>query len=261
MMRDWLTVSAQRHSVHGLIEVDVTQARRALGETSFTAFLLHCYAVALSHEPRLNAIRRGRRLYVFPTVNVGTMVEVGDDGARRLAGMVVRDADAKTVRQIHEEIRAAQRRSVEDLAVAAGMSAFFALPRAARRLALRAMLARPQWVHDRGLVAGVTAIGMFGDGPGWGLPLSVGAAATTCVTVGGIGRRPVLSDAGIEEHEFVCLTLSFDHDLIDGAPAARFSAELCRLVEAADGVLGDEPDGVLRDEPDGAIRHGQGLSR
>jgi hypothetical protein len=69
-----------------------------------------------------------------------------------------------------------------------------------------------------------------------GVPFSVGAAGTTGLTVGGIGRRPVLVDGRLEEHEYVCLTLSFDHDLIDGAPATRFAAELSRLIECGDGL-------------------------
>jgi len=85
-------------------------------------------------------------------------------------------------------------------------------------------------------VTGVTAVGMFGHGAGWGVPFTVGAAGTTGLTVGGIGRRPVLVDGRLEEHEFVCLTLSFDHDLVDGAPATRFAAELSRLIESGDGL-------------------------
>jgi pyruvate/2-oxoglutarate dehydrogenase complex dihydrolipoamide acyltransferase (E2) component len=33
--------------------------------------------------------------------------------------------------------------------------------------------------------------------------------------------------------EFVDLTLSFDHDVVDGAPAARFAARLRELLESA----------------------------
>jgi pyruvate/2-oxoglutarate dehydrogenase complex dihydrolipoamide acyltransferase (E2) component len=32
------------------------------------------------------------------------------------------------------------------------------------------------------------------------------------------------------------LTLMFDHDVIDGAPAARFSARLIELMESAHGL-------------------------
>jgi len=232
MTREWLTVAASRHTIHGLIDLDVTESRRRLGDRSFTAYLIHCFATALAAEPRLNVARRGRHLYRFRTVHIGTMVEA--EGG--LAGVVIRDADRKSVDDIHDEIRSAQSESAARLAEAAGLKAFFVLPSFVRRRALKYLLSRPVWAHERGLVTGVTAVGMFGHGAGWGVPFTVGAAGTTGLTVGGIGRRPVLVDGRLEEHEFVCLTLSFDHDLIDGAPATRFAAELSRLIECGDGL-------------------------
>jgi pyruvate/2-oxoglutarate dehydrogenase complex dihydrolipoamide acyltransferase (E2) component len=53
--------------------------------------------------------------------------------------------------------------------------------------------------------------------------------------VGVTAMRTGAGDVTVE-HEYVGLTLSFDHDLIDGAPAARFAAELSRLIEAGDGL-------------------------
>jgi pyruvate/2-oxoglutarate dehydrogenase complex dihydrolipoamide acyltransferase (E2) component len=43
----------------------------------------------------------------------------------------------------------------------------------------------------------------------------------------GAGRR----EERIEVREYLSLTLSMDHDLIDGAPAARFAARLKELIE------------------------------
>src|SRR5690348_1252374 len=55
------------HKVHGLIEVDVTDARRLLRERkartgealSFTAFLIACVARAVDENKSLNACRAG----------------------------------------------------------------------------------------------------------------------------------------------------------------------------------------------------------
>ena len=35
----------------------------------------------------------------------------------------------------------------------------------------------------------------------------------------------------MEEKEFLCLTVSVDHDIVDGAPAARFIRQFMRLIE------------------------------
>jgi pyruvate/2-oxoglutarate dehydrogenase complex dihydrolipoamide acyltransferase (E2) component len=80
----------------------------------------------------------------------------------------------------------------------------------------------------------VTAVGMFGAGTGWAvgiLPLH-----TLGLTVGGITTRPGLVDGRLEPREHLALTASFDHDLVDGAPAARFARRLRELIESAEAL-------------------------
>ena len=36
---------------------------------------------------------------------------------------------------------------------------------------------------------------------------------------------------GFKAFQFLCMTLSFDHTMIDGAPAARFAQRLKELIE------------------------------
>lgn len=79
----------------------------------------------------------------------------------------------------------------------------------------------------------VTSVGMFGSGVGWGVPLP---AHTLTITVGGVSFRPVVHDAQIENREHLCLTLTFDHDIIDGGPAARFAQRFKELVESGNGL-------------------------
>lgn len=118
-----LEVWSTHHTIHGLVEVDISTARRLLlerrsasGESlSMTAFVIHCLAVAVSREPRLNSLVRGARRYTFDTVNVATMVEREIDGEKVVAGVVIRAAEAKTVGEIHEEIRRAQTQPVESV--------------------------------------------------------------------------------------------------------------------------------------------------
>ena len=76
-------------------------------------------------------------------------------------------------------------------------------------------------------VVGVTAIGMFGAGSIWLVPLT---NATVTVAIGSISKKPVLVDGNLQEHEFLCLTISFDHDIVDGAPAARFTRRFAELL-------------------------------
>jgi type II secretory pathway component PulF len=76
---------------------------------------------------------------------------------------------------------------------------------------------------------GVTAVGMFNKDSSWFIPLS---SATVLVAVGGIHKKVIFVDGQTEEREHLCLTLSFDHDLVDGAPAARFAKTLTEFIES-----------------------------
>lgn len=59
------------------------------------------------------------------------------------------------------------------------------------------------------------------------------APLTLVATVGGIVDRPAVRDGRIVARPMLPLTLSFDHAVIDGAPAARFVETLRDLTETA----------------------------
>lgn len=62
---------------------------------------------------------------------------------------------------------------------------------------------------------------VFGKGASWGmLP---GNPPALWVMVGGIGEKPGVVDGQIAVRDYLSLTISFDQDIIDGAPAARFT--------------------------------------
>ena len=64
----------------------------------------------------------------------------------------------------------------------------------------------------------MTAVGMFGSGGGWAIPVT---NHTLQVTLGGIAQKPGGVENQVAIREYLSVTLSFDHDIIDGAPAAR----------------------------------------
>jgi len=76
---------------------------------------------------------------------------------------------------------------------------------------------------------GVTAIGMKGKFPGWVIPM--GGTATTLFVVGGITKKPGVVNDKIQIRQYLSLTLTTDHDLIDGGPLVRFVERLTSLME------------------------------
>jgi pyruvate/2-oxoglutarate dehydrogenase complex dihydrolipoamide acyltransferase (E2) component len=101
---------------------------------------------------------------------------------------------------------------------------YTALPRFVRRMLIRLATHLPAiWTQIGGTVA-VPAVGMYAKScGGWGIPQTWN---TLDVTVGSIATKPGVVDGQIMAREYLSVTVSFDHDLVDGAPAARFCARL-----------------------------------
>ena len=238
---DYMRTAGRRSNVHGLVEFDVTEARRRIdaaeaetGESlSFTAFVVSCLATAIGDHPRVNAYRDWRgRLHVFDEVDVNVLVETTVDGERMGVPHVVRGANRRSLRSIHDEIRTAQR-STDPADLSRWEAAAFRLPGPVRRLVWRL----PQWFprrwKDRAGTVAVTAVGMFGEGGGWAVsPTNY----TLQLTVGGIDEQPRVVDGELLTRELLDLTVTFDHDVVDGAAAARFVDRLRELVEGAHGL-------------------------
>lgn len=241
---DVLREGHRRHIIHGLIEVDVTLARRRVRQAglSFTGFVVACVAKAVDEDRMLHAHRLGRRrLVLFEEVDVNLQLEQSqDDGTRLVQSRIVRAANRKTVGEISSEIRSAQAVTERDRRRYRGTLWLVRVPGPIRTLIWRAMMARPRLTKRFGGTIAVSSVGMFGSSLGWGIPIT---PAPLMVTVGGIGPRPVLVDGGVENRDHLSLTLSLDHDIIDGAPAARFAARLRELIESADGLEGSPDTG------------------
>ncbi len=236
--------------IHGLLEVDVTQSRAFLREQkartgealSFTAFLIACLAKAVDEHKAVQAFHQGsKHLVVFKEVDVLTDMEREVAGQKYVIPTILRAANHKSVRELHEELRAASRAEVP------------AAQKQFRPLLLPPFLYRPffwavGWIgrkHPRlwktmvGTVE-ISAVGMFGKRAGWGLPPP---APTLMVTVGGIGEKPGIVDGHLVIREYLSLTISFDHTIVDGAPAARFTQRFKELIESAYGL--DSPAAEL----------------
>jgi pyruvate/2-oxoglutarate dehydrogenase complex dihydrolipoamide acyltransferase (E2) component len=231
----------RRHVVHALVAFDITRARQVLHERaaqtgrslSLTAFFVRSLATAVGAHPQVCAYRTrgigGRRLVVFDDVDVVTMIETEVGGTA--VPHIIRAANRKSFQQINDEIRGVQSepgRSAPWKGVATWTGR---LPRFLRDLSYWAIRRNPHRFKEYAGTAIVTSVGMFGHGGGWGvgfLPMH-----TLGVTLGGIEQRPAYVEGEVVPREFISVTISVDHDVVDGAPAARFVDHLRQVVESA----------------------------
>lgn len=236
LMEDGGRLGREKHLIHGLFEMDVTEARRAIhqyrlrsGEgLSFMAFVVACVGRAVEQHKPLQACRTwGEKIVLFDEVDVNTMFEVEVDGQKIIRPHILRAVNRKSPRDIHAEIRAFQANHAESRE-SKFIDWFVLLPGFLRRFFLRMLFRNPHWLKEMNGTVALTSVGMFGSGGGWGLPVSI---HTLQITLGGIAKRPALINGQWENRQVLCVTISFDHDLVDGAPAARFAQTLKKLIE------------------------------
>ena len=246
---DMLEVARRQHNISAAWEVDFTEAwtrmnqiRRATGlAVSLNAYLVHALAHTAKQHPMMQAVRwrRKGKIALYDGVDVGTPVEWTRPGQTPVAvGARIANADTKTLAQICVEMR---RLAKED-------------PRSRPLVQWRAKIGRyPAWVRRwiwtwidahperrrkfRGTIA-LTNLNFLLDErqPVFGFPLS---PYTTTLCVGSIYPRALPDPAaphGVVFRRFLALTMTVDHDLLDGGLAARFARTLTFYLEAAGGL-------------------------
>jgi pyruvate/2-oxoglutarate dehydrogenase complex dihydrolipoamide acyltransferase (E2) component len=234
---DLLDAAHRKHMIHALVEADITSARNKIREirknsgryVSFTGYMIHSVASVVACHPLVHAYRnRSNKLILFDEVDVSTTMERKVDGMNEVVPGIIRAANMKSIQDISEEIRREKSGELKEADVYRGIRRYLTFPVFLRRLGFRLLDRSPFMMKQRAGTIMVTSVGMFGKGTGWGIPI---ASHTLNVTIGGIVPRPVLINGKLENRDHVCLTLSFDHDIVDGAPAARFIRDLKRQIE------------------------------
>lgn len=232
-------VRAGRHmaAMHSLVDLDVTRARNLLAlyaePVSFTAFIVASVARAAAAHPQVHAYRNWRgRLVRHRHVDVNTLVEVTTPQGLFTLPHVLHDADIRDVQDLTAELRAAKhdyattdtRRLLDRFGTAMRLPGLVPT--------MYAVLARSVRLRQLTGTVAVTAVGMFGAGGGFGIaPPSL---MPLQVVIGGATPRSRVVDERIEVRNVLDLTITFDHNVIDGAPAARFVAELRHIIENAE---------------------------
>jgi pyruvate/2-oxoglutarate dehydrogenase complex dihydrolipoamide acyltransferase (E2) component len=233
--------------IRGLFEVDVTEARRRLraheaqtGESlSFTAFILVCLGRAVESNKHMHAYQDWfGRLVLFDDVDANTIIEIDLQGQKFGLAYVIRGIQRRTARDITGEIRAIQANPERSPSLGSkrrrrALMGFILLPGFIRRLCFRVIMSNPHWRKRAMGTVIVTAVGMFGAGGGWGIAIPV---YNLSLTLGGIAQKPGVVDGEIAIREYLSVTMDVNHDVIDGAPAARFASRFKELVESAYGL-------------------------
>jgi pyruvate dehydrogenase E2 component (dihydrolipoamide acetyltransferase) len=181
-------------------EIKADLAGTATPVPAYTDLLARLVAVALLEHPRLNATLEGDAIVEHPAMHIGLAVDT--EGG--LVVPVVRDAQAKSIGQIAAE--------------------------SARLVAaVRARTATPDDLG--GGTFTITNLGMYEIDA---FTPVINPPECAILGVGRIVARPVVVEEAAETvavRRMMALSLTFDHRLVDGAPAARFLQRVKGFIE------------------------------
>jgi len=183
-------------------EVDVTQLidRRQEVQREFNAtytdFIVQACAHALKQHPRMNSTLDGDTIRHLEQISVGIAVAL-EEG---LIVPVVPNTDKKSLKEIAQEARA---------------------------LAEKARAGKLTLEEVSGGTFTVSNLGMFGVD---GFTPIINAPQTGILGIGRIVEKPVIYRGEVAKRSMMVLSLTFDHRIIDGAPAGAFLQTVADLL-------------------------------
>jgi len=182
------------------MEVDMTNALRLREETqaSYTDMLVKAVAKALREHPIMNSSLEDEQIKVFEDVNVGVAVAT----EKGLVVPVIRNTDKKSLSEITSTLKELVEKAREGKLAKEDLS---------------------------GGTFTITNLGMYGVDVF--IPI-INPPETAILGVGRVSERLVVVNNEITTKPMMQLSLSFDHRIVDGAPAAQFLQNIKQILEA-----------------------------
>jgi pyruvate dehydrogenase E2 component (dihydrolipoamide acetyltransferase) len=187
-------------------EADVTdlvarrEALKAELTVSFTDLILRAAALSLKEHPHINATATGDEIQLHPAIHIGVAVAL-DDG---LQVPVVRDVDQKTLAEI------------------------------ARTTAALAEKARAGKLASEDVAGGTFTVTNLGTYDVDAFTPIINPPQVAILGVGRIVEKPAIHQGEITKRAMMTLSLTFDHRIVDGAPAAAFLKDVKGRLENPD---------------------------
>ena len=231
--------------VYGTLDIDVTEAKRFLDEkrgSGVKITMTHLATVVLARAvafdvPEMNCfIRRGR---VVGRQRLDVMVPVAIGGGEGVSAILVKDAHARTVTSIAEEIRtrAEENRAGTESKTAQNKYLLNRIPWPLRRPAFRFL----KWItvdmgikiKSLGLSADsfgsfvVSDIGSFGLNTGM-TSLMPAAKIPAVIVLGKIEEKVVVRNGEMVIRTVLPLTGTFDHRIVDGLQIGKLARGIKR---------------------------------
>ena len=229
------------HNLYALLEFDITnirsmlRSRRMAGSGgSLFSFLLKVIGKCLEDFPEFNSMVSMKRTSVFDEVDINIPIEIEHDNRKYTKQLIIRNINSKPLSMVDQEIEEARQNSGDEKGfISSKKSAALLgiLPGIIVRIIFRIVMSSHRRIRDLSGTVFVTSVSMFTNVPGYIIPYSGGPKAVS-FAVGSSVKKPVAVNNKIEIREMINITIIFNHDSVDGAPAARFINQLRKYIES-----------------------------
>ncbi|HLO31707.1 MAG TPA: 2-oxo acid dehydrogenase subunit E2 [Anaerolineales bacterium] len=236
-----------KHYMFGLLEIDVTAARsnartlRKAGQgISFTAWMVKAVSNSVVRNKQAHALLAGKRsLVIFEDVDVAIPVErvVGTAGVP--LPLLIKSTNRKSIQGIQGELDAAAHQNISDERnfilsqhdfSKATLKLYYALPQWVRLLAFRWIFNNPYRAKKNSGTVLLTTVNAAGRSAGWILPTRT--LHNLSIALGSITKKPWVVGGEVKVRDILHVTITFNHDVIDGVPARKFVQDLTRQLES-----------------------------
>jgi len=239
---DICALGLKKHHITSLIEVDVTESRekikkykREINKISFTAWLIKAISLTINDHPLVAAYLKGKgKIVVFNDINISLLIEKDVDSQKVPIPLIIKKANESSIETITEQINAARNEKLNGNEIVIQRKAtsfehlYYILPGFIRRLIWKYILKLPQFAYNKMGNVAITSVGITGNGSGWFIPISI---HPICFGISSIHKKPVVIENKIVIREMLNMSVLIDHDVVDGAPMARFINDLKRNIE------------------------------
>jgi pyruvate/2-oxoglutarate dehydrogenase complex dihydrolipoamide acyltransferase (E2) component len=241
LISDVMWLSKKKSLIHGLCEIDITGTRAYLknynsGSTpkvSLLSYMLFCYAKSLSKFESFNSFKKGMSVYTYEDVDISVIVERELNGEKYPMNYIIRNCNNKTIEEINSELITAKNTPLGEIMFNKKIRLFASLPAFVRRAIISYVARSPNLARQYFGTTGVTSVHTVSKGQFWGMPVS---PASMTMTIGSIYKKYAPGNNGIEENDFLCVTMSAEHELNDGVNGIRLFNYMKDLVESGYGL-------------------------
>jgi len=183
-----------------LAQEDTLQTR-----VTFTDVFVVAVTRALKDHPIINSSLIDNEIKIWEDINIGVAVAIETDDllGGGLIVPVIKHADRKSLTDISKELKVLVEKAREGKILPDDVT---------------------------GSTFTITNLGGAGGGYGFGTPI-INQPESAILGTGAIADRPVVKGGEIVIRPIMTFSFTFDHRVIDGAPAAAFMARLTALLE------------------------------